>query len=50
MITSFSARGLIFALAVVSALSIAAIALGACRKDVAHPPMKLGASVNQVAE
>ena len=36
--------------AIVLAAVIAAIALGACRKDVAHPPMKLGASVNQVAE
>jgi hypothetical protein len=36
--------------AIVLAAVIAAVALGACRKDVAHPPMKLGASVNQVAE
>ena len=35
--------------AIVLAAVIAAVALGACRKDVAHGPMKLGASVEQVA-
>jgi hypothetical protein len=35
--------------AIVLAAVIAVIGLGACRKDVAHPPMKLGASVEQPA-
>jgi hypothetical protein len=35
--------------AIVLAAVIAAVALGACRKEVAHAPMKLGASVDQVA-
>jgi hypothetical protein len=35
--------------AIVVIAVIAAVALGACRKDVAHPPMKLGASVEQPA-
>ena len=34
--------------AIVLAAVIAAVALGACRKDVAHGPMKLGASVEPV--
>jgi len=34
--------------AIVLAVLVAAVAVGACRKDVAHGPMKLGAS--QVAE
>ncbi len=34
---------------VVLAVVIAAIALGACRREVRHEPMKLGASVEQVA-
>jgi hypothetical protein len=33
--------------AIVLAAVIAAVALGACRKEVEHGPMKLGASVNQ---
>ena len=35
--------------AIVLAAVIAAVALGACRKDVAHAPIKLGASVDQAA-
>jgi len=37
--------------AVILATVIAAVALGACRKEVEHKPMKLGAdvSVEQVA-
>jgi hypothetical protein len=35
--------------AIVLAAVIAVVALGACRKEVAHAPMKLGASVEQVA-
>ena len=31
--------------AIVLATVIAAVALGACRKEVAHEPMKLGADV-----
>jgi hypothetical protein len=31
--------------AIVLAAVIAAVALGACRKEVSHAPMKLGASV-----
>ena len=31
--------------AIVLATVIAAVALGACRKEVAHTPMKLGAEV-----
>ena len=34
--------------AIVLAAVIAAVALGACRKEVRHAPMKLGASVEQV--
>jgi hypothetical protein len=34
--------------AIVLAAVIAAVALGACRKEVEHGPMKLGASVDQV--
>lgn len=33
--------------AVVIAAVVAAVALGACRKEVAHKPMKLGAEVSQ---
>jgi hypothetical protein len=35
--------------AIVLAVVIAAVALGACRKEVEHAPMKLGASVQDVA-
>jgi hypothetical protein len=35
--------------AIVLAAVIAVVALGVCRKEVVHPPMKLGASVDQVA-
>ena len=35
--------------AIVLATVIAAVALGACRKEVAHTPMKLGADVAVVA-
>ncbi len=31
--------------AIILATVIAAVALGACRKEVAHQPMKLGADV-----
>ena len=31
--------------AIILATVIAAVALGACRKEVAHTPMKLGADV-----
>lgn len=34
--------------AIVIAAVIAAVALGACRKEVAHSPMKLGADVPAV--
>ncbi len=34
--------------AIVLATVIAAVALGACRKEVAHTPMKLGADVSSV--
>jgi hypothetical protein len=33
--------------AIVVAAVIAAVALGACRKEVRHEPMKLGAAVEQ---
>ena len=35
--------------AIVLAAVVAAVALGACRKEVRHEPMKLGASVEHVA-
>ena len=35
--------------AIVLAAVIAAVALGACRKEVRHDPLKLGASVEHVA-
>ena len=35
--------------AIVLATVIAAVALGACRKEVRHEPMKLGAKVEHVA-
>jgi hypothetical protein len=35
--------------AIVLAAVIAAVALGACRKEVRHEPMKLGASMEHVA-
>ncbi len=34
--------------AIVLATVIAAVALGACRKEVEHTPMKLGANVSAV--
>ncbi len=34
--------------AIVLATVIAAVALGACRKEVEHTPMKLGADVSTV--
>jgi hypothetical protein len=34
--------------AIVLAAVIAAVALGACRKEVEHSPMKLGADVSAV--
>lgn len=34
--------------AIVLAAVIAAVALGACRKEVEHAPMKLGADVSSV--
>ncbi|MEQ1669677.1 MAG: hypothetical protein ABL893_02350 [Hyphomicrobium sp.] len=34
--------------AIVLATVIAAVALGACRKEVEHTPMKLGADVSSV--
>jgi hypothetical protein len=34
--------------AILIAAVVAAVALGACRKEVRHEPMKLGASVEQV--
>ncbi|MGB4866525.1 MAG: hypothetical protein WBP38_11595 [Hyphomicrobium sp.] len=34
--------------AIVLAALIAAVALGACRKEVEHTPMKLGADVSAV--
>ena len=34
--------------AIVLATVIAAVALGACRKEVEHKPMKLGADVSSV--
>ncbi len=34
--------------AILIAAFVAAVALGACRKEVRHEPMKLGASVEQV--
>lgn len=34
--------------AIVLAAVIAAVALGACRKEVEHTPMKLGADVSAV--
>ena len=33
--------------AIVIAAVVAAVALGACRKEVEHTPMKLGAAVEQ---
>jgi hypothetical protein len=35
--------------AIILAAAVAAVALGACRKEVAHEPMKLGASTTEVA-
>ena len=35
--------------AIVLITVIAAVALGACRKEVAHPPMKLGADATVVS-
>jgi hypothetical protein len=34
--------------AILIAAVVAAVALGACRKEIRHVPMKLGASVEQV--
>ena len=34
--------------AILVAAVVAAVALGACRKEIRHEPMKLGASVEQV--
>jgi hypothetical protein len=36
--------------AIILATVIAAVALGACRKEVAHTPMKLGAPAVTVAQ
>lgn len=36
--------------ALVVAAVVAAVALGACRKEVAHTPMKLGAEVPAAAQ
>jgi hypothetical protein len=35
--------------AIVLAAVLAAVAVGACRKEVRHQPMKLGASIEHVA-
>jgi hypothetical protein len=35
--------------AIVLAAVIAAVAVSACRREVRHEPMKLGASIEQVA-
>jgi hypothetical protein len=34
--------------AIILAAVVAAVALGACRKEVEHSPMKLGATVSSV--
>jgi hypothetical protein len=36
--------------AIVLAAVVAAVALGACRKEVRHEPMKLGADVSAVTQ
>ncbi len=35
--------------AIILATLVAAVSLGACRKEVEHKPMKLGADVSHVA-